>query len=309
MNVLLTGARGFIGTHTKTALLDRGYSVRSIDRKKQHTRFMSADGEDITDIDFMDAIFGAMRPDCVIHLAANSSLQKSVTNAVYDAQNNIIGTIVILAMCQRYNVKKIVFSSTTAVYSQDAKMPLHEGSLTDPIIPYGVSKLACENYIKASGVPYTILRYGNVYGPGQRPLGESVLIARCLAYIYQNEPFKINGDGSKTRDYVYVEDVVDANIKAMHYKADDTFLIGTGNSQSVRKICRTLAELAGKMPIFDYGPNKPGELQEVKFDIMKAYNQLVWRAKTDIRAGLQKTVDAWPKQEANIQSSAKYEQW
>ena len=250
----------------------------------------------ITDADQMDAYFRESRPDYVIHLAGNSSLQKSVTNAVYDAQNNIIGTIVILAMCQRYNVKKIVFSSTTAVYSKKAKMPLHEGSPTEPIIPYGVSKLACENYIKASGVPYTILRYGNVYGPGQRPLGESILIARCLAHIYQNEPFKINGDGSKTRDYVYVKDVVEANIKALHYPANDTFLIGTGISVSVRKICALLKASSSWDGEFNYADNKPGELQEVKFDIMKAYNQLVWRAKTNIHDGIRKTVDAWPKE-------------
>lgn len=297
MNVLLTGARGFIGAHTKIALLDKGYSVCAVDRKKHSVDWArSTDGGDITDADKMDFYFKTSRPDYVIHLAANSSLQKSVTNAVYDAKNNIIGTIVILAMCQRYNVKKIVFSSTTAVYAKNNPMPLHEFSQCRPVVPYGVSKLACENYIKASGVPYTILRYGNVYGPGQRPLGESILIARALAHIYQKQNFRINGDGSKTRDYVYVSDVVEANIKAMHHPKEDLFLIGTGISHSVNKICNTIGKLTDAKIKFLHGPDKPGELQDVKFNIFQANTELRWRPQIGIESGLKLTVEAWPKE-------------
>jgi len=297
--ILITGGAGFIGNHTADVLLKRGHLVMGIDDKVSHLRhpnFHFRDHWNILDQNLMDVAFHNFEPEYVIHLAASSSLQKSVTNAVYDAQNNIIGTIVILAMCQRYNVKKIVFSSTTAVYAENNLMPLNEMSHCRPVIPYGVSKLACENYIKASGVSYTILRYGNVYGPGQRPLGESILIARILAHIYQKQNFRINGDGSKTRDYVYVSDVVEANIKAMHHPKDDLFLIGTGISHSVNKICNTIGELTDAKIKFPHGPDKPGELQDVKFDTFQANTNLHWRPQIDIESGLKLTVDAWPKE-------------
>lgn len=293
--VIVTGSRGFIGTHTKIALLKLGYAVRPIDKKPDPKMWSGNVSADITDVGKMDRYFKNAQADYVIHLAANSSLQKSVTDARYDAWNNIIGTIVILAMCQRYKVKKIVFASTTAVYSEHAKMPLCEDSPTAPAIPYGVSKLACENYIRASGVPYTILRYGNVYGPGQIPLGESILIARALSHLYQGTPFRINGDGSKTRDFVYVEDVVDANIMAMHTEYNGTFLIGGGRSYSVKVIWNMLANLAGWIGDVQYGPDKPGELQDVRFDISLARDIFGWEPMIRIGEGFKRTVDAWPK--------------
>ena len=293
--VIVTGSRGFIGTHTKMALLAKGYCVRPIDKKPDPQMWSGNLLADITDVGKMDRYFKNAQADYVIHLAANSSLQRSVTDARYDAWNNIIGTITILAMCQRYKVKKIVFASTTAVYAEDAPMPLDENSRTDPVIPYGISKLACENYIRASGVPYTILRYGNVYGPGQMPLGESILIARALSHLYQGTPFRINGDGSKTRDFVYVDDVVEANIQAMKIAIDGTYLIGSGESKSVRAIWDRLAYLAGWIGDVQYGPDKPGELQDVTFDISLANAVLGWEPMIRLREGLERTVDAWPK--------------
>lgn len=293
--VIVTGSRGFIGTHTKMALLERGYNVRPIDKKPLPDMWSGNLLGDITDVGKMDKYFKNAQADYIIHLAANSSIQRSVTDARYDAWNNIIGTITILAMCQRYKVKKIVFASTTAVYADNAPMPLDEFSRTAPAIPYGISKLACENYIRASGVPYTILRYGNVYGPGQRPLGESILIARCLSHLYQDTPFTINGDGSKTRDYVYVSDVVEANIKAMHDEKDGIYLIGTGTSVSVKEICTRLRELTKKNGVYRHGPDKPGELQDVQFNTLMAWAGLQWRAQIGVASGLKLTVDAWPR--------------
>lgn len=293
--VILTGSRGFIGRRTKFALFEKGYSVRPIDKKPHPDMWSGNLLGDITDVGKMDRYFRQSQADYVIHLAANSSLQKSVTDANYDAWNNIIGTITILAMCQRYKVKKIVFASTTAVYAEDAPMPLDELSLKDPVIPYGISKLACENYVRASGVPYTILRYGNVYGPGQIPLGESILIARALSHIYQGTPFRINGDGSKTRDFVYVDDVVDANIQAMTMAINGTYLIGSGKSVSVAGICRRIRVLTDWKGEFEYGPDKPGELQDVRFDISRAKELLGWEPMTKLIEGLKRTVKAWPK--------------
>ena len=277
------------------ALLARGYAVRPIDKKPDPNMWSGNLLGDITDVGKMDRYFRQADADYVIHLAANSSLQKSVTDANYDAWNNIIGTITILAMCQRYKVKKIVFASTTAVYADYAPMPLNECSPTAPVIPYGISKLACENYIRASGVPYAILRYGNVYGPGQMPLGESILIARSLAHIYQGSDFRINGDGSKTRDFVYVDDVVEANIQAMTMAINGTYLIGSGRSHSVKFIWRMLAGLAHYKGDVQYGPDKPGELQDVRFDISRARDLLGWEPMIRLIEGLARTVKAWPK--------------
>jgi len=234
--------------------------------------------------------------DTVVHLAAQPSLQASLKNAPFDAQTNIIGTINLLGLCQRYKVKKFIFASTSAVYAPRADGWYSEDDLIGPQNPYGVSKVAAEYYIRISGIPYTILRLGNVYGPRQVPLGENQLIPRALAHIYQGEPFEVYGDGKQIRSFVYVEDVAKAFVKAVEGNARGTFNIAGGVGLAVNVVLKKLWRLIPYTMYWHHGPPKPGELHCVCLDVGKAdYSPLGWKAETSLRSGLAKTVEAWPK--------------
>jgi UDP-glucose 4-epimerase len=298
MKICVTGSKGFIGKHTVKKLVDKGHDVISIDRHGSNSFGFSSNichtAGSVTDPKFVLAVFKRDPPDAVLHLAANSSLQRSVKDALYDAYQNVIGTLVMVGAAQRYKCKRFVFASTSAVYGPRAFGAYTEQDTVLPQVPYGISKAAGEMYIRASELSYAVLRYGNVYGPGQKPLGENILIARALAHLIDDEPFKINGDGEQLRDWVYVEDVADANITALFSDVSGTFNISTGRGTSVNDIITILRRLVNKgvKPI-KHGPAKPGELREVIMDSHDAQTMLGWRAKTQLAEGLKRTYQAW----------------
>ena len=311
MRIFLTGARGFVGQHVLRTLLAQGHSVRHTDLKPHKGPWSESSQVDITDLTRLEKIFRNDQPiDAVIHLAAQPSLQTSWKDAVLDAKVNILGTINLLGLCQRYKVKRFVFASTSAVYAPKTTMPYMEDDLLGPQTPYGVSKVAAEHYVRISGLSYAILRLGNVYGPGQVPLGESILIARALAHIYQGEPFVINGDGEQRRDFVYVRDVARAFADSVKSDVKGTFNIATGDSDSVNYVLRHiyyqthfagLGELIGTedpawKAYWKYGSAKPGELREVVLSCELAKRDLGWLRSTGIHLGRQKTIEAWPKE-------------
>lgn len=285
MKVLVTGSAGFIGKHVIDLLQSKGHILLPLDKKS---------GTDILDLNLLDNWFEWQKPEVVIHLAAQPSLQESWRRADYDARVNIIGTINLLGLCQRYKVKRFVFASTSAVYAPSVSGVYNEASPTGPLTPYGVSKLAAENYIRISRIPYTILRLGNVYGSGQKPLGENQLIPRALAHIYQGKPFVINGDGEQKRDFVYVEDVADAFLKAVDFNLSQTFNIGSGTSAPVNLIIKIMT-FSTDYEGWKYGPEKPGELRNVQLESKSAAHYLKWQRKTALYSGLIKTIRAWPK--------------
>jgi UDP-glucose 4-epimerase len=317
--ILLTGAAGFIAGHLFEALCEDGHEVWCLDNdwkgypfpfralSPQSSRDWKVDVRDVSDM--IECFFSKTKFDAVIHLAAQPSLQASWKNAPFDAQTNILGTINLLGLCQRYNVKKFIFASTSAVYAPRVDGSYSENCLIGPQNPYGVSKAAAEYYIRISGVPYTILRLGNVYGPRQVPLGENQLIPRALAHIYQGAPFEIYGDGKQIRSFVYVEDVARAFVDALGYPFSGTFNISEGVSHQVNSVLKYIyylthfagidellanAEPAWKS-FWEYGKSKPGELHCVILDSTLAKVHLEWSARTSLRAGLTKTVRAWPK--------------
>ena len=304
--ILVTGGAGFIGSHVALELvkkhnvfpIDDLSSTGNWDNLKFYSRLASvgANTTSILDVQHLSELMKSWKIDTVVHLAAQPSLQESLKNAPFDAQTNIIGTINLLGLCQRYKVKKFIFASTSAVYAPRADGWYSEDDLIGPQNPYGVSKAAAEYYIRISGIPYTILRLGNVYGPRQVPLGENQLIPRALAHIYQGEPFEVYGDGKQIRSFVYVEDVAKAFVKAVEGNARGTFNIAGGVGLAVNVVLKKLWRLIPYTMYWHHGPPKPGELHCVCLDVGKAdYSPLGWKAETSLRSGLAKTVEAWPK--------------
>ena len=297
MKILVTGAAGFIGRHTVKTLIKAGHDVFGVDRNDIHPSeinwsFMPIN---ILDVLLIEAAFENFGPDAILHLAANSSLQKGIEDPVYDAQNNILGTINVLQAAKEHGCKRIVFASTSAIFHPWGLSPFTETSGIKPFTPYGVSKLACEHYIRISGLDHVILRYGNVYGPEQKPLGENILIARALAHMMYDAPFKINGDGEQVRDWIFVEDVARANLKAL--ENENNFVgalnISSGVGHSVNTIIKMLKHETGFEGEIEHGPEIDGEIREVVMDNSNAIKLLNWNREVYLDAGLKRTVEAW----------------
>jgi UDP-glucose 4-epimerase len=295
MKILVTGAHGFIGWHVVHALLNDGHTVRPIDKKSDSRMWSGGILADILDEKRMDEIFEAFKPQSVIHLAAQPSLQASIQDPANDIKINYLGTINIVNLAKKHDAKRIVFASTSAVYAPHTSGVYSEVSEIGPQTPYGISKYAAEQFIRNSGLSYIILRLGNVYGPRQVPLGENQLIPRALAHVFQNEPFFINGDGNQKRDFVYVSDVVDAFLKAVENKRIGTYNISIGASYSVNEVLAQILKATGKDIQFKHGPEKKGELRNVTLINTKAYMRLGWDPKVSLEEGIQLTVEAWPK--------------
>ena len=283
-NIFVTGGLGFIGSHSVELLADSGHKVYVYDKRRH---------DNILDYNRLRSVMYGFRPDAVLHLAANSSLQKSVENPVYDATNNIIGTLNVIEAAKENEVKRIVFASSTSVYGPSAIAPYQETYKPAPSCPYGVSKLACEMYLELSGISYASLRYANVYGPGQKPLGESILIARALDHMTTGAEFWINGDGWQVRDWIYVKDVAKANLFALEGDACGSFNVGSGNGVSVNEIIDAIKAEIRFMYEIEHRPTITWEPRMAVLAIQKIYNEIGWKAETPVGNGIKETVTAW----------------
>jgi UDP-glucose 4-epimerase len=230
--------------------------------------------------------------DTIIHHAGQSSLSASRLDPFADIYHNIEGTVNLLTIAKQAGVRHFIFASTSAVYADDGN--LTESTRLEPRIPYGITKLAAEFYIQQSGIPFTIFRYANVYGPGQTKVGESALVPHCLECLIGNGLFKIHGDGNKSRDWIYIDDVVAANIKAVELQPRGIFNIGTETSRSVNYITSHLAALCGKPGYtFTHDDDKPGEAQRTMLMSTKYRYVTNWEPMTILDDGLARTVSAW----------------
>ena len=254
MKILVTGGAGFIGSHIADAFIAHGHQVTIIDNlvtgRRENVNAQAA----FHQIDICDGgvaeIFARGQFDAVCHHAAQMDVRRSVADPRYDAEVNILGTLNLLQQCQNTGVKKFLFASTGgAIYGEQVRFPADEEHPTWPASPYGISKLACEKYIyffaQNYGLRYVFLRYANVYGPRQNPYGEAGVVAIFSTRLLKGEQAVINGDGKQTRDYVFVGDVVRANLLALHYPENDYFNIGTGIETDVNTIYQRLNEAAG----------------------------------------------------------------
>lgn len=290
MKVLVTGGAGFIGSHIADALIARGHDVVVLDNFSSGRRANVPAGVTIVDCDIATKSFG-VEADVVCHQAAQPSLRTSIEYPYLDAMVNIIGTLRVMKRAKRCGAH-IVFASSSAVYDPAGGV-FAEASPVMPNLPYGIAKAAAEQYLRASGVPHTILRYGNVYGPRQVPVGENQLIPHALAHITTGVPFAINGDGQQTRDFVYVGDIARANVLAIESRVSGTYNCGTGRGVAVNAVCAALRELCDWPGDWQHGPAKVGEARHVALASARAADALGWRAETDLMDGLQQTIQAW----------------
>jgi len=300
MRIVVTGGAGFIGSHITDAYIKEGHTVIVIDNlstgKRDNlnpkARFYRCD---VRNIKALDAVFRKERIDVVCHHAAQMDVRRSVADPVYDANVNIIGVINLLECMRKYKTKKIIFASSGGTFYGEvgARAP-KEDAPARPDSPYGVSKCATEYYLRCYnslyGIKYTILRYGNVYGPRQDPHGEAGVVAIFSNKLIGNETALIFGDGKQMRDYVYVGDVVNANVKALSKGDNQRINIGTGKTTSVNQLFSILARAYGspKKPI--YKPKRAGELYKSVLDISKARRVLGWSPAVSITQGLEHTL-------------------
>lgn len=302
MKVCVTGGAGFIGSHV-VDLLCKQHDVFIIDNlstgKKENVnkkaKFYKAD---LRNKEKIETIFKKEKPEAVFHLAAQINVRKSISDPIYDADVNVIGTINLLEACRNNEVKKIIYSSSGgAVYGEPKSMPLNENHPINPLSHYGASKYAVEKYIdvyrNVYGLKTVVLRYGNVYGPRQDPAGEAGVISIFIDKILKNEKLTVFGDGNQTRDFVYVEDVANANILALT-NGDGVYNIGTGMRISVNQIIKSLEEILSIKADVLYSKPIPGEVRHTYLDISKAKRGLGFTPRYSFEKGLELTVE-WQK--------------
>ncbi|MCR4662667.1 MAG: SDR family NAD(P)-dependent oxidoreductase [Endomicrobiaceae bacterium] len=301
MKILVTGGAGFIGSNIVDELIEKKHKVvivdnlatgnmKNVNKKAKFYKVSVCDKKKI------DEIFKKEKIDVVIHHAAQLDVRKSVEDPCFDADVNIKGALNILEACKNTKVKKIIFSSSGGtIYGECGSKAPDEKAFANPLSPYGVAKLSVEHYIKAYselyGLKYTILRYANVYGPRQDVNGEAGVVAIFIGRMSQNKEFFIFGDGKQLRDYVYVKDVVSANIKSLTKGNNEIINIGTNKTTSVTKLAQELSKIIGydKKPVFK--PKRNGELFKSFLNISKAKKVLGWEPKVDINKGLKNTVE------------------
>jgi UDP-glucose 4-epimerase len=297
--VLVTGGAGFIGSHVVDLLIEAGYDVAVVDdlhtgKRENVNAAARFHRVDIRDAPALEKVFAGERPAYIAHEAAWADVRGSLIDPAGYASVNVIGTLNLLQSAQRHGVRKIVFASTGgAIYGDPAELPATERCPPRPLDPYGASKLACEvfmdTYRHNFGLQYCALRYGNVYGPRQDPLGEAGVVAIFAGRMLQGEPAIINGDGLQQRDFVYVGDVARANLLALQV-GSGIYNVGTGVPTDVNTIFRELARLTGYKRPEQHGPAKLGEVRTTYLDCDLARRELDWKPLVPLSVGLDRTV-------------------
>ena len=298
--VLVTGGAGFIGSHVVDKLIDEGHSVVVVDNlstgfRKNVNPEAKFYEEDIRDASAMERIFEAERPRYVDHHAAQMDVRKSVEDPLFDAETNILGSLNLIRLSVKFNVDKFVYVSTGgAVYGEPDYLPVDEAHPVNPECQYGISKHTVEHYLHLyqlhDGLESISLRYPNVYGPRQNPQGEAGVVAIFVGRMMKGEPPIIFGDGKQLRDYVYVGDIVNANLLAMNSGRTGIYNFGSGVGTSVNQICHKLARLMGFRGEPQFAPARTGEIFKIYLDAAKAAAELDWRCETSLDDGLDQTV-------------------
>ncbi len=301
MKALVTGGAGFIGSHLVDALVKRGDDVTVVDCLISGRREFVNPKATFVRLDIrspkLAGVIMKCKPDVVYHLAAQIDVRLSVVDPSFDAEVNIMASIRLLDAAHKAGAKKIIFSSSGgAIYGEGGKkFPTSENELVHPLSPYGVSKLAFEHYLHCyrhvHGMSYAALRYANVYGPRQGVSGEAGVVPIFVRRLLHNDQVVVNGDGEQTRDFVYVEDVVRANIKALPPRVHGIFNIGTGHEVSINELFGTIKKMTGATIEAAHGPAKTGEVYRSSLDSTRATRTFGWTPKIDLDEGLKKTIE------------------
>ncbi len=304
MKILVTGGAGFIASQIADAFINEGHKVFIIDdlstgfekNINPKAEFIKADICDLA----LSKLFEKEKFDLINHHAAQMDVRRSVADPVFDANINILGTINLLKNAVKTGVKKFMFASTGgAVYGEQKYFPADEQHPANPLSPYGISKLSVEKYLYFYKVQYnlnyTILRYANIYGPRQNPFGEAGVVAIFSSKLIKGEQPVINGIGEQTRDYVFVGDVVQANLITLNDKESDIYNIGTGKETNVNQLFGLLNKIIGKNKEEKHGPAAPGEQLRSVITSDKIFKKFGWRPSAALEEGLKKTVEFFAK--------------
>lgn len=299
MKILVTGGCGFIGSHIVDRYVDEGHDVVVIDNlstgdiknlNPQATFYK----KDVCDETF-DEIFQQEKFEIINHHAAQINVRTSVDDPRFDAQVNIIGTVNLLTLGMKYGIQRFIFASSGgAIYGEPEQFPITENFPLNPLSPYAVAKMAAEKYItafaKMYAFHYTILRYSNVYGPRQISKSEAGVISIFINQILDNKECIVFGDGHQVRDYVYVYDVVEANVRALNCRSD-MFNIGTGVATSVNDLIDIFSDITNKKIDHKHNAPRPGEVFKNVLDCSKAASVLQWKPTTPLRQGIHTTFE------------------
>ena len=305
MRTLVTGGAGFIGSHLVDALLAEGHDVYVVDdvskgkisnlddaRRKGRIKFHRFDIRS----DGVAEIFAQAEPEVVFNLAAQASVPASVADPLKDAMVNVIGLLRVLDGCVKAGVRKIVHTSSGgAMYGRQKSIPVKETAHGRPESPYGITKRVGDDYLhffkNEHHLDFTSMALANVYGPRQDASGESSVVAIFSTLMARGSAPTINGTGDDTRDYVYVEDVADAFVRAANSGSGQTINIGTGRETSVNELYALMKEVSGYSGDVNYGPARPGDVPRSALDVEKAHKLLDWRAVTPLKDGLRRTIE------------------
>lgn len=298
MKVLVTGGAGFIGSHVVNKLVEQGCQVTVVDNLSTGSLNNLNQAAAFVQMDIRNPeisyLFEKERFDYLIHLAAQTMVPKSLENPVYDSDVNIAGTLQILEAARKTGVKRVVFSSTAAVYGNTAAVPVREENALQPASFYGLSKWAVERYLalyqELYGLEYVVLRYANVYGERQGDFGEGGVISIFARNICGGRPVTIFGDGGQTRDFVYAGDVAAANWLALRTTAKNSiYNIGTQTESSVNLLVEELERISGKTIEKQYKSVREGDIYRSSLCNQKAVENLHWSPQTLLRDGLART--------------------
>ncbi|MBI5855026.1 MAG: SDR family oxidoreductase [Nitrospirae bacterium] len=305
MKILVTGGAGFIGSHLVDRLLQEGHEVVVADDLSRGKRrnVSKAAGFYKRDIrsKWMDGVFRRERPSVVFHLAAQMDVRKSVEDPMFDAEVNVLGLLNVMQMSVKYGVRKVVFASSGgAIYGDQTVFPAPESHPTTPVSPYGITKLVGEHYLryyeKLAGIQTVSLRFANVYGPRQDPHGEAGVVAIFAQKMLRGEQPIINGNGRQTRDFVFVDDVVEANLAVLGKDVSGAYNVGTGVETTINELFKLLSECTKRGGKEIHGPVKKGEQARSVIDPTKLRNELGWDPRVSFAEGLKRTVEFFKEQ-------------
>lgn len=306
MKVLVTGGAGFIGSHVVDSLIERGDEVVVVDNLSTGFKENVNPAARFYQLSIGDSklaeLFKRERPDVVSHYAAQMNLRRSVAEPLFDAQENILGSLNVILSSVRFGVKKFVYASSSAVYGEAQYLPADEDHPINPISQYGVSKHTVEHYLylyaHQCGLDYVILRYPNVYGPRQNPYGEAGVIAIFARQMLRGEHPTIFGQGDKTRDYTHISDVVQSNLLAIERGNNAIYNIGTGVETSVKQIFDILAEALDYKGSPVYAPAREEEVHRMCLNWGKAQIELGWRPKLPLKEGILNAIEFYKAQKS-----------
>jgi len=305
LKILVTGGAGFIASHLSDRLLALSHQVAIVDSLVTGKRENLPGGAVFYETDICDqdlhSVFRVERPEVVIHHAAHIDVTRSVREPAYDASINILGSLNLLECCREHGVRKIMYAGTGgALFGEPSYLPVDEDHPIDPISPYGVSKHTVEHYLFAyranHGLDYIVLRYPNVYGPRQDPHGEAGVVAIFSLQLLTGQQPVIFGDGTKTRDYCYVADIVEANIIALNSPACGVYNLGRGIEVSDLEVFETVRAAVGSDTEPVFAAVRPGEVEHIALDASKAGRELGWTWKVGLNEGVAEAVDFYRRQ-------------